>query len=162
MPKEDTQWKPGQSGNPSGRPKGTVSIVEAIRRKLQKMPCNCGGTFRLIKTGKNKGKYKCNKCRTIVEKDDAKRYVDFMVDKIFKKALIENDTRMMIDIVDRIDGKPKQGIELDDKRENKHIRVLEDIAETGKKQLDYIYEKKKTVKKRDRKPTKRKRKKNSK
>lgn len=24
MPKEDTQFKPGQSGNPGGRPKGTL------------------------------------------------------------------------------------------------------------------------------------------
>ena len=28
MPKSDTQWKKGQSGNPSGCPKAIVSIVE--------------------------------------------------------------------------------------------------------------------------------------
>jgi len=32
MPKEDTQFKPGQSGNPSGRPKGTMK--DYLRRKL--------------------------------------------------------------------------------------------------------------------------------
>jgi len=34
MPKEDTQFKPGQSGNPSGKPKGTISLTAAIRRKF--------------------------------------------------------------------------------------------------------------------------------
>lgn len=35
MPKEDTQWKPGQSGNPSGRPKNTLK--DYLRQKLSEM-----------------------------------------------------------------------------------------------------------------------------
>ena len=31
-PPMETRWKPGQSGNPSGRPKGTVSLVSLLRR----------------------------------------------------------------------------------------------------------------------------------
>lgn len=31
-------WKPGQSGNPSGRPKNRVSIVEQLRRTVGRRP----------------------------------------------------------------------------------------------------------------------------
>lgn len=35
MPREDTQFKPGQSGNPAGRPKGSRSkLSEAFLRAL--------------------------------------------------------------------------------------------------------------------------------
>lgn len=35
MPKEDTQFKPGQSGNPGGRPKG--SMKDYVRRMFAEM-----------------------------------------------------------------------------------------------------------------------------
>ena len=35
MPKEDTQFKPGVSGNPGGRPKGTMK--DYLSRKFQAM-----------------------------------------------------------------------------------------------------------------------------
>ena len=35
MPKEDTQFKPGQSGNPAGRPKGSLSLVTKLKQKLE-------------------------------------------------------------------------------------------------------------------------------
>ena len=33
-----TQFKPGQSGNPKGRPPGSISIKDEIRKHLQKNP----------------------------------------------------------------------------------------------------------------------------
>lgn len=38
MPKEETQWKPGQSGNPNGRPKKGYSITEWFREMLDSKP----------------------------------------------------------------------------------------------------------------------------
>jgi hypothetical protein len=32
------KWKKGQSGNPSGKPKGTVSLAAAVQRLLRKDP----------------------------------------------------------------------------------------------------------------------------
>ena len=32
------RWKKGQSGNPSGKPKGTVSLAAAVQRLLRKDP----------------------------------------------------------------------------------------------------------------------------
>ncbi len=35
-------------------------------------------------------------------------YLHYLVEKIFKKAVIDDDTAMIKDIIDRVDGKPKQ------------------------------------------------------
>lgn len=37
MPKEDTQFQPGQSGNPSGRPKNSLSLRTLLRQKLSEL-----------------------------------------------------------------------------------------------------------------------------
>ena len=77
------QFKKGQSGNPLGRPKGSVSIVSLIREKLEEIP-----------------------------EGQKKRYADLLVDRIFIKALKEGDTATIRDIIDRIDGKPVQPTDL--------------------------------------------------
>jgi len=33
-PPLETRWKPGQSGNPKGKPKGALNIVSAIKREV--------------------------------------------------------------------------------------------------------------------------------
>ncbi len=35
-PPRETRWKPGQSGNPSGLPKGTTRITDRLRRLVEK------------------------------------------------------------------------------------------------------------------------------
>jgi hypothetical protein len=83
---EDGSFIKGVSGNPNGRPIGTCSIVEAIRRKLKEKPTP----------------------------DDKKTYMEYIVDKVFKKALVDESERILIDIIDRVDGKAQQNIKYEE------------------------------------------------
>jgi len=75
-------WQKGQSGNPNGRPEGTISIVSEIKKKLLEIPDG-----------------------------QKKSYLEIFLIKLFKKCMIDEDTTMMKDLIDRVDGKPKIAIE---------------------------------------------------
>ncbi len=76
-------FKKGESGNPNGRPKGSVSVVSAIKRKLEEVP---------------EGK--------------TKTYLEYFVEQIMKKGVIEGDTAIMKDIIDRVDGKAQYNVDI--------------------------------------------------
>jgi len=38
MAKEDTQFKKGESGNPDGRPKGSISVISRIKKEFRENP----------------------------------------------------------------------------------------------------------------------------
>lgn len=69
----------GQSGNPNGRPRGSISIVEALKRKLEEVP-----------EGKEK------------------TYLEYFIEQVMKKTIIEGDVQMMKDLINRVDGMPIQ------------------------------------------------------
>ena len=81
--KHDTKWKKGQSGNPNGRPKGSVSIVEGIKKKLLE-----------------------------IEPVNKKTYLELFLSKLFLKAIKEGNEQLMKDIINRVDGMPKQSTDL--------------------------------------------------
>jgi hypothetical protein len=85
-PPIETQFKPGQSGNPAGRPKGTLSLVSLLKRKLAEY----------------------------IETTDEKKitYAEALIIEMLKKALKDGDVAMIRDIMDRIDGRPTQRTEL--------------------------------------------------
>lgn len=72
-------------GNPGGpgRPKGSYSLVEAIRRKLEEIP-----------EGKDK------------------TYGEYFIEQVMKKTVVEGDVAMMRDILNRVDGMPKQSTDI--------------------------------------------------
>jgi len=75
----------GVSGNPeggSGRPKGSISITSRIREELNRTP------------------------------DGQKiTYLDALIKKIFKKAIVDEDPQMIKILWGYIDGMPKQSLE---------------------------------------------------
>ena len=77
-------FKKGQSGNPNGRPVGSVSIVEGIRRKLLE-----------------------------IEPNNKKTYLELFLSKLFLKAIKEGNEQLMKDMINRVDGMPKQDIGVD-------------------------------------------------
>jgi hypothetical protein len=84
MANREHLWKKGQpSPNPKGRPKG-FSIVAHLKEKLQEVPAGKKET-----------------------------YAELIVKKYFQKALIEGDTKMLRDIVDRVDGKAIQKMDIE-------------------------------------------------
>jgi hypothetical protein len=74
----------GQSGNPNGRPKG-FSIVAHLKEKLQEIP-----------------------------EGQKETYASLIVKKYMHKALVEGDNKILTDLVNRVDGLPKQPINLDE------------------------------------------------
>jgi hypothetical protein len=48
-PPKENQFKPGQSGNPNGRPKGRKNLSTDLREEMsQKVSVNEGGTHQII------------------------------------------------------------------------------------------------------------------
>lgn len=84
-PERDSMGRllPGHTANPNGRPKGTFSLVGMLKAKLQEVP-----------EGDDKRSY-------------AQRLIDNMVDAAVKDG---GDLKAIVDIVDRVDGKPVQQV----------------------------------------------------
>jgi hypothetical protein len=71
-------------GNPGGgRPEGSVSIVEGIKRKLME-----------------------------IEPANKKTYLELFLSKLFLKAIKEGNEQLMKDMINRVDGMPKQHTEI--------------------------------------------------
>ena len=89
-------WKKGQSGNPSGTKEGTVSIVAGIKRKLLE-----------------------------IEPVNKKTYLELFLNSYFKNAIKDGDTSLIRDMINRVDGMPKQFIENTGDM-NLNIKIVDD------------------------------------
>jgi hypothetical protein len=83
---EHGRFTVGNPGGP-GRPKGSLSVVDAIRRELEK-----------------------------VIPGQKKTYLEKLVTKVLFTACTVGDVAMIKDIIDRVDGKPAQTIMMKDDR----------------------------------------------
>lgn len=98
--KHDTRWKKGQSGNPKGRPQGSVSIVEGIKQKLLE-----------------------------IEPANKKTYLELFLSKLFLKAIKEGNEQLMRDMINRVDGMPNQKIDANINQVNVNIKDVGDNTE---------------------------------
>lgn len=86
---EEGKFIPGVSGNPAGRPKGSVSIVTEIKRRLEEIP-----------------------------EGQKKTYLELLVDRIMKSAIAEGNDQQIKNILNYVDGMPKQSVDVTSNGEN--------------------------------------------
>lgn len=101
----DGKFGPGNIANPNGRPKGSFSLVEMIKKKLQEVP-----------EGKDK------------------TYAQFFIEQLMKKAVIEGDTQMMRDMINRVDGFPKGSTDLTTGGEKLNVNVIQYLPQKEEKE----------------------------
>ena len=81
--KENGQIAPGNSGNPYGRPKGSLSLIHILKEKLEKIPENSKLSF-----------------------------AEAIIEALVKKAIADEDMSAIREIWDRIEGRPKDSIDV--------------------------------------------------
>lgn len=93
---EQGRFVDGVSGNPAGRPKGSLSVTAMIKKRLEEVP-----------------------------PDKQKTYLEYLVDHIIKKAISDGDDKMIERIWAYVDGAPKQTVktEFDDTVNNVNINI---------------------------------------
>ena len=76
-------FKKGQSGNPAGRPLGSISITTEIKKKLQEVPDG-----------------------------QKKTYLELLINRILKLGVVDGNEQMIKAIWNYIDGLPAQKLDL--------------------------------------------------
>jgi len=89
------RFRPGLSGNPTGRPAGSVSITAEIKKKLQEIPDG-----------------------------QQKSYLELLINRILKQAVVDGNEQMIKQIWNYIDGPPKQAENPDLVAPIVHINLL--------------------------------------
>ena len=84
----DGTFKAGVSGNPEGRPKGSLSITSAIKKKLEEDYVN------------------------LANPEEKKQYLEKIIEAIFHNAIELRDARTLKDIWSYIDGQPKATVDI--------------------------------------------------
>lgn len=115
---EKGRLQKGSVLNPEGRPTGSVSLVTIIKKKLQEEFPEGG------------------------DLEEKKTYAEKVVETYMDKAIDQSDTKLLRDLIDRIDGKPVQTNKIEgelktdklDERDKILSNVYEEITKGESKQ----------------------------
>jgi len=103
------KFKPGKSGNPSGRPVGSKSVASILKQLLE-----CDVTS----------------FNPITEDEEEMSVAMAVAFRLVRNAIKDGDLRAIIEIMDRTDGKTTQKVELDGNlNANKPHMTSEEIIE---------------------------------
>jgi hypothetical protein len=105
---EKGQFLPGVCGNTNRVPPAPVSIVAALKRRLAE-----------------------------VNPENQKTYLETMIDVIIEKGTKTKDVTMMRDIVNRVDGLPKQKIEIDADVISQKVEASEEVIAKVKEFIEW-------------------------
>src|SRR3989344_2335621 len=92
---DNGRFRPGLSGNPTGRPTGCVSITAEIKKKLQEVPDG-----------------------------QQKSYLELLINRILKQAVVDGNEQMIKQIWSYVDGPPKQAEDSEQVPPIVHINLL--------------------------------------
>ena len=106
----DGTFGEGNVANPNGRPKGSLSITAAIKKKLEE------------------------EYQNLDNPEEKKTYLEKLIDAIFHNALVVKDSRSLKDIWAYIDGLPKGSFAFDVDKES--LAVLTEYFKTLAKKPD--------------------------
>lgn len=80
---EEGKFVKGVSGNPEGRPAGTLSLIGMLKAKLQE-----------------------------IEPNSKKQYAELLINRITKDAIADGNDKQIRNILQYVEGMPKQSIDM--------------------------------------------------
>jgi len=116
MPTEDTQFKPGESGNPAGRPKGSENVSTRLKRLL---------TLELDTADP-------------VTKETCKKSIAEIIGlRLVKEAMTGNIKAIKI-ILDRVEGKVSSGEPSQEEWIGEQLQIIVDEEEAKKEAEKFL------------------------
>lgn len=87
-PSPENQFQPGESGNPEGRPKGSISLKTIIQQRIAEIPIG-----------------------------QTKNWAEQIIESLLEKAVVNKDVAAQKLIFSYVDGNPDQALDLTSKGE---------------------------------------------